>query len=211
MVAFFYSEFSSEHAYSSANSPLNLCLNVQLCVNLMGHVTCVGAVTCLFLIGWLTTVSPQNVAVQVHALPFQMPSMAVYLALSMAVRWPPTLMMIRTRVDDLRVLSLGPSATEMDSRQWKVLVIVPLKIVSSLSRAELDARCRLIRLCCQKLCSMKLLLGRIQFLFKATNSLVVDKQCATVLPVSDIANFNLCQIKDICSMTVVSSQSWISA
>ena len=71
------------------------------------------------------------------------------------------------------------------------LTAIPWKIVSSLSRVELSARCRFIHLCPQEFCIMKLLVGYVDFPFKATNSPVADKQFAMLLPVSDIADFNL--------------------
>ncbi|GFZ03448.1 hypothetical protein Acr_16g0000720 [Actinidia rufa] len=61
----------------------------------------------------------------------------------------------------------GPSDTEVGLRQREDLVVIPWKIVSSISREELGVRCQLIFVCPQKFCNMKLLLQ-----LKATNSLV---------------------------------------
>ena len=66
--------------------------------------------------------------------------------------------------------------------------------MSSLSRAELGARCQLVRLYFQKFCIMKLLLGRVDFYFKVTTSHVVDEQSTVLLKMSDTADFNLVRI-----------------
>ncbi|GFY86471.1 hypothetical protein Acr_05g0001100 [Actinidia rufa] len=105
-------------------------------LEVVGYAECVGAATCLSLVGWWTTVSPQNVAVQVHALPLQMALMAVHLPF---FQW--------IRIDDLKVLPPGPSTAEIALRQWKDLVAILWKIVSSLSRAELDACYWIVRRC----------------------------------------------------------------
>ena len=52
----------------------------------MGHAVGVGAATCLSLVYWLAAINLRNVVVQVHALPFQMPSIAVRLLVLMVIR-----------------------------------------------------------------------------------------------------------------------------
>ncbi|GFS31867.1 hypothetical protein Acr_00g0019620 [Actinidia rufa] len=99
----------------------------------------------------------------------------------------------------LKVCPPGSSATGIRPRQWNGLIVVPWKIMSSLSDAELDVHYQLVCPCPQKFCNMKLLLYQIEFLFKAMNSPIDDNQSAasnecfvgTVLLMSDITDFYL--------------------
>ncbi|GFS36786.1 hypothetical protein Acr_00g0048040 [Actinidia rufa] len=79
---------------------------------------------------------------------------------------------------------LGPFAAKVDSRQRKVMVRIPWKLIGRLCRVKLGVYYQLIHLCPQKFYNVELLSYQV----------LGNKLSVVILPVSDIVDLNLVRV-----------------